>query len=147
MFCIGKTSGIQHHLQYRPRTYLMATRNHFFFCGKPSGFQRHVQTPYLMVTALRNPLEVFVSGEQYMYRQETSTLPKVTRRRESRYYGVPTALFLVWGKARVRRCHCGGAIKARRVESGCEPGAPYSRDAVSCCLDDVGGEGRLQQKH
>eukprot|EP00903_Cladosiphon_okamuranus_P015295 g14130.t2 len=40
------------------------------------GFQRHVQTPYLMVTALRNPLEVYVSGEQYMHRDETSTLPK-----------------------------------------------------------------------
>ncbi|CAM9406710.1 unnamed protein product, partial [Ectocarpus sp. 12 AP-2014] len=33
-----------------------------------------VHTPYLLITALRNPLEVFVSGQQYIQRKETKTL-------------------------------------------------------------------------
>ncbi|CAM9895210.1 unnamed protein product, partial [Hapterophycus canaliculatus] len=40
------------------------------------GFQRHVKGPYLMITALRNPLEVFVSGQQYLHRKKTKTLEK-----------------------------------------------------------------------
>ncbi|CAM9676137.1 unnamed protein product [Scytosiphon promiscuus] len=40
------------------------------------GFQRHVRGPYLMITALRNPLEVFVSGQQYIHRKKTKTLEK-----------------------------------------------------------------------
>lgn len=34
-----------------------------------SGFQKHVQQPYVMFTTLRNPLELFVSGQQYLNRK------------------------------------------------------------------------------
>lgn len=44
-----------------------------------TGFQDHVRGPYLMVTALRNPLEVFVSGTQYLHKKKTKTLDKVKR--------------------------------------------------------------------
>eukprot|EP00752_Nemacystus_decipiens_P018618 g16693.t1 len=33
------------------------------------GFQKHVQQPYVMFTTLRNPLELFVSGQQYLNRK------------------------------------------------------------------------------
>ncbi|CAM9133356.1 unnamed protein product [Ectocarpus sp. 12 AP-2014] len=40
------------------------------------GFQRHLKRPYLMVTALRNPLEVYVSAQQYTHKRKTRTLEK-----------------------------------------------------------------------
>lgn len=39
-----------------------------------SGFQQHLNTPYVMVTALRDPLVLFVSAQQFKHRQETETL-------------------------------------------------------------------------
>eukprot|EP00903_Cladosiphon_okamuranus_P015296 g14131.t1 len=42
------------------------------------GFQEYVRRPYLMITALRNPLEVFVSAKQYIHRKKTKTLEKAT---------------------------------------------------------------------
>ncbi|CAM9186513.1 unnamed protein product [Ectocarpus sp. 4 AP-2014] len=33
------------------------------------GFQNHVRQPYVMFTTLRNPLELFVSGQQYLNRK------------------------------------------------------------------------------
>lgn len=52
-----------------------------------AGFQRHVKNPYLMVTALRNPLELFVSAQQYLHKKETKTLEDVS--------GTPSSLFSV----------------------------------------------------
>lgn len=39
------------------------------------GFQQYAPEPHLIVTTLRNPLELFVSGEQYLNRATTATLP------------------------------------------------------------------------
>lgn len=56
-----------------------------------SGFQDHVKTPELMITMLRNPLEVFVSGEQFLFRKETDTLDKATAfLTESMLHGLKT---------------------------------------------------------
>lgn len=41
------------------------------------GFQSYAKNPVL-ITTLRNPLELFVSGEQYLNRRETATLPQAT---------------------------------------------------------------------
>eukprot|EP00752_Nemacystus_decipiens_P011563 g10268.t1 len=38
------------------------------------GFQDHIRRPCLMITALRNPLEVFVSAKQYTHKRKTKTL-------------------------------------------------------------------------
>ncbi|CAN0008034.1 unnamed protein product [Ectocarpus sp. 8 AP-2014] len=38
------------------------------------GFQRLVEKPFLMVTSLRNPLEAFVSGRQFLHPDMTETL-------------------------------------------------------------------------
>eukprot|EP00752_Nemacystus_decipiens_P011564 g10269.t1 len=38
------------------------------------GFQRHVKRPYVMITSLRNPLEVFVSGKQFLHPHEVESL-------------------------------------------------------------------------
>lgn len=46
-----------------------------------AGFQQHVRRPYLMITALRNPLEVFVSAKQYTHKRKTKTLEQVKTRR------------------------------------------------------------------
>ncbi|CAM9368037.1 unnamed protein product [Ascophyllum nodosum] len=40
------------------------------------GFQEHLTRPYLMISALRNPLELFVSAQQYIHRKDTKTLSK-----------------------------------------------------------------------
>ncbi|CAM9311063.1 unnamed protein product, partial [Hapterophycus canaliculatus] len=37
-------------------------------------FRHYVTPPYLMVTTLRNPLELFVSAQQFMHKEETKTL-------------------------------------------------------------------------
>ncbi|CAN0241549.1 unnamed protein product, partial [Ectocarpus fasciculatus] len=37
-------------------------------------FRHYVTPPYLMVTTLRNPLELFVSSQQFMHKAETKTL-------------------------------------------------------------------------
>eukprot|EP00903_Cladosiphon_okamuranus_P011312 g10666.t1 len=37
-------------------------------------FRTYVTQPYLLITTLRNPLELFVSGQQFKNREETSTL-------------------------------------------------------------------------
>ncbi|CAM9513116.1 unnamed protein product [Pylaiella littoralis] len=37
-------------------------------------FRHYVTAPYLMLTMLRNPLELFVSSQQYMHKAETRTL-------------------------------------------------------------------------
>eukprot|EP00903_Cladosiphon_okamuranus_P015307 g14141.t1 len=42
---------------------------HFFW-----DFRHDVTSPYLMVTTLRNPLELFVSSQQFMHKEETKTL-------------------------------------------------------------------------
>ncbi|CAM9993373.1 unnamed protein product [Ectocarpus fasciculatus] len=39
-----------------------------------SGFQVYAAEPHWLVTTLRNPLELFVSGEQYLNRATTATL-------------------------------------------------------------------------
>lgn len=44
-------------------------------CDDISGFQVYAAEPHLLMTTLRNPLELYVSGEQYLNRQATSTLP------------------------------------------------------------------------
>eukprot|EP00752_Nemacystus_decipiens_P011565 g10270.t1 len=69
--CLHDYELINEAVQVEKISHLKVLAGHFMW-----GFQRHVKTPYLMVTALRNPLEVYVSGKQYMYRHETSTLPK-----------------------------------------------------------------------
>ncbi|CAN0156293.1 unnamed protein product, partial [Laminaria digitata] len=43
------------------------------------GFQRHIETPYLLITALRNPLELFVSGQQYINRKNAKTIDRVRK--------------------------------------------------------------------
>ena len=40
-------------------------------------FQNYVQQPYVMFTTLRNPLELFVSGQQYKHRKKTRVMSKV----------------------------------------------------------------------
>lgn len=42
----------------------------------PPDFRHYVTPPYLMITTLRNPLELFVSSQQFSHRAETSTLPE-----------------------------------------------------------------------
>ncbi|CAM9513046.1 unnamed protein product [Pylaiella littoralis] len=42
---------------------------HFFW-----DFRHYVTAPYLMVTTLRNPLELFVSGQQFKHKADTKTL-------------------------------------------------------------------------
>lgn len=44
-----------------------------------SGFQQYTAEPHLIVTTLRNPLELYVSGEQYLNRETTGTLPAATQ--------------------------------------------------------------------
>ncbi|CAB1099895.1 unnamed protein product [Ectocarpus sp. CCAP 1310/34] len=62
------------------------------------GFQRHLRRPYLMVTALRNPLEVYVSAQQYTHKRKTKTLEKAqafvskAMRKTLRQYGDGPAL-------------------------------------------------------
>lgn len=46
----------------------------FHFLGF-SGFQVYAAEPHRLVTTLRNPLELYVSGEQYLNRGKTATLP------------------------------------------------------------------------
>ena len=46
----------------------------------PSGFQHHVRQPYVMFTTLRNPLELFVSGQQYLNRKATRRFANVRAR-------------------------------------------------------------------
>eukprot|EP00904_Undaria_pinnatifida_P011790 jgi/Undpi1/7741/HiC_scaffold_23.g10214.m1 len=41
-------------------------------------FQRYATKPYLMITTIRNPLEVFVSAQQFMHRDSQLTLASVT---------------------------------------------------------------------
>ncbi|CAM9176307.1 unnamed protein product, partial [Hapterophycus canaliculatus] len=43
------------------------------------GFQVYAAEPHLLLTTLRNPLELFVSGEQYLNRGATSTLRAATQ--------------------------------------------------------------------
>lgn len=45
-----------------------------------TGFQRHVKRPYVMVTSLRNPLEVWVSGKQFLHPDMVKSLDHVSRR-------------------------------------------------------------------
>lgn len=47
----------------------------FFPVNTSPDFRHYVTPPYLMVTTLRNPLELFVSSQQFSHRDETSTLP------------------------------------------------------------------------
>ncbi|CAM9377020.1 unnamed protein product [Ectocarpus fasciculatus] len=42
------------------------------------GFQRRVERPFLMVTSLRNPLEAFVSGRQFLHPDMTETLDQAS---------------------------------------------------------------------
>ncbi|CAM9377067.1 unnamed protein product [Ectocarpus fasciculatus] len=60
------------------------------------GFQHHLKRPYLMVTALRNPLEVFVSAQQYTHKRKTRTLEKA-------HTFVSTAMHKTLGQFGVRR--------------------------------------------
>ncbi|CAN0136881.1 unnamed protein product [Pylaiella littoralis] len=56
----------------RQRWLLKGTRvlaGHFLW-----DFRHRVTAPYLMITTLRNPLELFVSSRQYMHKAETRTL-------------------------------------------------------------------------
>ncbi|CAN0236023.1 unnamed protein product [Scytosiphon promiscuus] len=46
------------------------------------GFQVYAAEPHLLLTTLRNPLELFVSGEQYLHRGATSTLHAATQHME-----------------------------------------------------------------
>lgn len=43
-----------------------------------SGFQRYVEGPYLMITSLRNPLEVYVSAKQFLHPNQTKTLDQAS---------------------------------------------------------------------
>ena len=38
------------------------------------GFRKYVRQPYLMITTLRQPLELFVSAQQFQHRDKTRTL-------------------------------------------------------------------------
>ena len=42
-----------------------------------TGFQHVVQQPYVMFTTLRNPLELFVSGQQFKHRDATKLVSMV----------------------------------------------------------------------
>ena len=46
--------------------------------GALSDFRTYVTQPYLLITTLRNPLELFVSGLQFKHRNETQTLDLAT---------------------------------------------------------------------
>ena len=48
-----------------------------------SGFQVYAAQPHRLVTTLRNPLELYVSGEQYLNRGTTATLPAATQHIEN----------------------------------------------------------------
>eukprot|EP00903_Cladosiphon_okamuranus_P019616 g18040.t1 len=43
------------------------------------GFQVYAAEPHRLVTTLRNPLELYVSGEQYLNRRKTATLQSATK--------------------------------------------------------------------
>lgn len=67
----------------RPWTPLVTTygtRRSVVMCWSPrTGFQRHLGgRPYVLITSLRNPLELFVSAKQYQNRSKTKTLQKVS---------------------------------------------------------------------
>ncbi len=43
-----------------------------------SDFRELVKPPYLLITTLRNPLELYVSSQQFMHRESTATLEEAT---------------------------------------------------------------------
>ncbi|CAN0441930.1 unnamed protein product [Pylaiella littoralis] len=67
--CLSNYKLIDEAVQEKQISRLKVLAGHFIW-----GFQGHVRGPYLMVTSLRNPLEVFVSAQQYMHRKTTKTL-------------------------------------------------------------------------
>lgn len=46
--------------------------------GYVSDFRQYVRKPYLLFTTLRNPLELFISGQQFKHRDKTKTLEAAT---------------------------------------------------------------------
>ena len=61
-----------------------------------AGFQEHVRRPYLMITALRNPLEVFVSGKQYTHKGRTRTLDQVRLKTHTKGVSIPGLIPVSW---------------------------------------------------
>lgn len=53
---------------------------HFNVCTAVhvAGFQDYAQEPYVMFTTLRNPLELFVSGQQYLNRKMSQHFAEVS---------------------------------------------------------------------
>ena len=49
-----------------------------------SDFRTYVTQPYLLITTLRNPLELMVSATQFKHRDETRTLEEATSYVEAR---------------------------------------------------------------
>jgi len=43
-----------------------------------SDFRQLVKPPYLLITTLRDPLELYVSSQQFMHREDTATLEEAT---------------------------------------------------------------------
>eukprot|EP00752_Nemacystus_decipiens_P007910 g7067.t1 len=54
-------------------------------------FRQYVRAPYLMITTLRNPLELFVSSQQFKHRDETGSLKSA-----SRYVALKMKARLMW---------------------------------------------------
>ncbi|CBJ27709.1 expressed unknown protein [Ectocarpus siliculosus] len=69
---VSKTGKIclKHHSLINERFQAPFIRLHQVVAGHFTwGFQNHVRQPYVMFTTLRNPLELFVSGQQYLNRK------------------------------------------------------------------------------
>ena len=83
-----------------------------------TGFQRHLKGPHVMITSLRNPLEVFVSAKQFIHPDKMKSLDEV--RDECRW------------RAHLRRC-----VQYTLQEIIClsAPGAGrvWCRAALPCC--------------
>eukprot|EP00904_Undaria_pinnatifida_P010711 jgi/Undpi1/6770/HiC_scaffold_21.g09249.m1 len=66
---------LHQHQLIDPRIQGPITREYHVLAGHFTwGFQAHVRQPYVMFTTLRNPLELFVSGQQYLNRKATRVL-------------------------------------------------------------------------
>ncbi|CAM9624786.1 unnamed protein product [Ectocarpus sp. 4 AP-2014] len=69
VICLAKHELIKEDMQMEMLLKQKVLAGHFLW-----GFQRLVEKPFLMVTSLRNPLEAFVSGRQFLHPDMTETL-------------------------------------------------------------------------
>ncbi|CAB1099896.1 unnamed protein product [Ectocarpus sp. CCAP 1310/34] len=73
VICLAKHELIKESVQMKMLLKQKILAGHFIW-----GFQRLVEKPFLMVTSLRNPLEAFVSGRQFLHPDMTETLEQAS---------------------------------------------------------------------